>query len=96
MSPKFIPAEHLDHFLLASGVLMIMPLLNNFILRSSGIGFLLFLASLPGMALVAFAHNEIDPPEIKPEEMAPVALIPLCLLIIATSGFGGGGKKKTN
>ena len=30
-------------------------------------------------------HNEIDPPENAPEEMAPVALIPLCLLIIATS-----------
>ena len=41
-------------------------------------------------------HSEIDPPESAPEEMAPVALIPLCLLIIATSGFGGGGKKKTN
>ena len=77
-----------------TGALKCLVFLNNWILRSNGIASLLFLASIPGMALVTYSHNELGMTE--PADLAPPAVVCFCLMIIAASGFGGGGKSKTN
>jgi ABC-type transport system involved in cytochrome c biogenesis permease subunit len=94
VSPRFIPAEHLMTFVLAAGVAKILVFLNNWVFRSKSIATLLFLASIPGFALVAFAHDAIG--QTAPADVAPCVVMPVLLMILSSSGFGGGAKAKRN
>ena len=94
VSPRFIPAEHLVNFVLAAGCCKILVLLNNWVLKSNFLASLLFLVSIPGFILVAYAHDAVGQGALA--DQVPCLVMPLCLMIIAASGFGSGTKAKRN
>ena len=95
LQPKFeacgIPDAFVPALSILTGLVKILVLLNNHLIKSSFISKVLFFIAVPGFALVAYSHVATDLPMA---DNVPCVVMPALLGIVAFSGDAFAKKKK--